>query len=303
MAKGFIIAATTALILVVMVIFAQNLSNSHSAELNRISQTLVSEKVAHTWSDIKDDIFTITNIYIEKMGTNITFQDSVPKNYSLADFLKLYSLFIDQYYKSPDMDIGFRSIDGGDIKLDELSSKIIIMPFNIEYGYDNWWKNNVFLRPPPSGESNLTAITMIYLSVNFTNAKMNCTPANPLGPVSCDHSSYKTCSINKQNISINLSFSDYQGRYYNFPQTCFDETFPNLEQLHFTNSTGSYYLDVEFGKLTGETERNGVALRTGYPAINVTTKLILNTTDFYINYLAQLRVAAVGYNTTRLDKV
>jgi hypothetical protein len=38
-------------------------------------------------------------------------------------------------------------------------------------------------------------------------------------------------------------------------------------------------------------------------AVNATTTIILNTSDFYISYLADLGVEAVNYNTSRIDRV
>jgi len=299
MARGFLLAITTALVSVVLLLYLQTLATTQNNDLNRMSNVLVSQKVLQTWSDVNDGILTATNLMILKDNNTATFFDSLPANYTVQNFLSLYSLFISRYYETPDTDINFIGPAGED--LSNLSSKIMIMPFNIEYGYDTWWKNNVFLFAPKNGEENLTAITMIYLNVKFTDAIIYCTPANPSGPVSCDQSSYKKCSGNKQKMYLNLSFSDYQNRSYNFPETCFDETFPNTETLRFLNASGNQDLIVEFGKLTGATTNNGLALRNGYPSINVTTKLILNTSDFYISYLSKLEVSAIGYNTSMVD--
>jgi hypothetical protein len=300
MTKAFLFAATTALILAVLFLYFQNFSVKQTADIGRMAQVLVSEKVAHTWSDIRDDIYRATNLRVSQQNNSITLNDLLPSAQNVSNLLNLYGLFIDTKYLTPDLSVKFLSPSGQPMNLSDISSTLMILPFNIQYGYDDWWKKDAFITTLDKTGGNLSAIIMIYMTINLTDSYLYCTPANPSGPAPCYTGEIKLCG-QKDKLYLNLSFSDYLGHYFNLPDNCFDRTYPGVEKLHYKNASAEQDLFVDIGKLTGAGTGSGVSIQAGYPVINLTTTLILNTTDFYTNYLSQLQVSAVNYNTSRTD--
>jgi hypothetical protein len=297
MAKGFLIAITVAMISIVMILYLQNFSASQNTELRSIAQVLVSEKVSQTWSDIRDDIYRATNLLVYQDNRTAVFQDSLPATFSLSDFLHLYSLFLFNYYKTPELDISFVSPGGQQMNLSDIPPTIMILPYNIEYYYPDWSKRELFINAPAA---NFSAITGVNMLVNLSNAYLDCRPVNPSSSQDCDSvSPYSECKAGTTNrLYLNLSFSDYLGHYFNLPENCFDIDKHSTENLNVKNGSGNYFIKVLIGPLPNVIN---VQLQNTY--INSTTAIILNTTDFYINYLAQLQVSAAGYNTSRTDKV
>ncbi len=296
MRKAYILAITTATILVVMLLQMQNFVARQNSQLDSVSQILVSEKVAHTWSDVRDDIYVATLLMIEKIQNSANFYDSLPSE-EIKNFLHMYGLFVETYYKTPDTDIKFLTPDGRALDLGDIPPRILISPFNIAYYYPTWAKNELFITAPPE---NVSAITNITMSLNLTNAFMDCKPIDPSSSNLCDFvNPYSDCdSKTLHALHLNLSFYDQLGRYFELPEKCFDldKGSGSTENLNVKNSTSNYLIKVLIGPLPTVMD---VQMHNTH--LNATTKIILNTTDFYIKYLAQLRVDAVNYNTTRTD--
>lgn len=296
MRKGYILAITTVTILVVMLLQMQNFVTRQNAQLGSVSQMLVSEKVVHTWSDVRDDIYMATMLLIEKINTSANFYDSLPSE-EIKNFLHMYGLFVENYYETPDTDIKFLTPGGQALDLGDLPSKIIISPFNIAYYYPSWSKNELFIT---SSAENISAIVNITMNLNLTNAYMDCRPVDPSSSNLCDfvnpYADCKESTVHK--LYLNLSFYDMLGRYFELSEKCFDldKGSGSTENLNVKNLTSNYLIKVLIGPLPTVID---VQMRN--TLINATTKIILNTTDFYINYLAQLKVDAVNYNTTRID--
>ena len=283
------------MILVIIILYIQNFSTEQSADLSRMAQSLVSEKVAHTWSDIRDDIYKTTNLLVTKENNSATFYDSLPTTQDISNLLHLYGLFVKTYYQTPDLAINFISPTGQAMDLGNIPPTITILPFNIQYYYPSWAKRELFISAPVD---NISAITQVTMSINLSNANIDCRPVNPSSSQDCDSvSPYSDCKPGTAHrLYLNLSFSDYLGKYFNLPENCFDLDKHSTENLNVKNGSGNYFIKVLIGSLP-----NVVDVQLQNTQINSTTSIILNTTDFYINYLSQLQVSAADYNTSRTD--
>lgn len=297
MRKGYILAITTATILVVMLLQMQNFVTRQNAQIGSVSQMLVSEKVAHTWSDVRDDIYVATQLMIEQIQNSANFYDSLPSE-EIKNFLHMYGLFVDTYYETPDAEIKFLAPNGLERDLGEIPPEILISPFNIAYYYPTWAKNELFITAPAE---NITAIVNITMNLNLTNAYMDCKPIDPLSSNDCDFvNPYADCSKDPlHKLYLNLSFYDQLGRYFELPEKCFDldKGSGSTENLNVKNTTSNYLIKVLIGPLPTVMD---VQMHNTH--LNATTKIILNTTDFYIAFLSMLKVDAVNYNTTRIER-
>ncbi len=299
MAKGFIIAITTVLILIVILLYVQNFSAKQSSDLNKIAQSLVAEKVTHAWSDVMDDINRAFALLIVKENNSVSFIDQLPANSSINSFLHYYGLFIKNNYSSPDLSVKFLSPDGTDMDLGNIPPVITIMPQNIQYYYPDWAKRELFVTSPIE---NASAITQIFLTVNVSNAYLNCKPVDPSASSDCEHfTPSRQCNANTQyRLYFNLTLADYRGGFYQLKNNCFDiggGGSGSVDNVDIKNVTGAYFIKVEVGNLPQVLD---IDLHNVVVATNAT--LILNTSDFYISYLAQLETTAVNYDTDRIDK-
>jgi len=315
MAKGFVIAITIVLILVVMLLYTQNFAAKQTSDLSGIAQLLAGEKVAHAWSDVRDDIRRAANLIIEKINNSANFYDSLPAKNRVSDYLHNYGLFIQTYYETPDIDINFLTPGGQPMDLGDIPAVITILPQNIQYyypskppEYDAWAKRELFIN---SSVENYSAIKDVIMSLNFSNVYLDCKPANPGASKDCEGPGTKTpaktwCNQNPTTATyplfINISLSDYLGRSYNFSERCAELDNPgavwNVPVAHPSGSS-DYWVKISFGVIPPRV----INVELHNVEVNTSTSLILNTSDFYISYLADLGAEAVGYNISRIDRV
>lgn len=309
MAKGFAIAITTVFILTIMIVYMQNFVAKQNSELNKVSQLMAAEKVTHSWSDISDDINRAINLLIEKYDDTVIFRDKLPADKSINTFLSNYGLFIKTFYKTPDLDVKFLSPDGKPMDLGDLPPVITIKPQNIQYFYspkgDSWAKNELFIN---SSVENFTAIKEVKLNITLINAIFNCLPYGGSKPCEgpgtksppsawCDKDPTKA----KYPLFINISVFDANGNNYNFSQNCAELDKPgavwNPPVIDPKDPSSDYWVKFNFGVLPN------TVINVQFHNIQMDTKtaLILNTSDFYISYLAQIETTAVGYDTDRID--
>jgi hypothetical protein len=299
MAKGFVIAITTVLILISMLLYVQNFEAKQSSDLSKIAKILAAEKVTHAWSDVKDDINKAFALMIEQENNSVSFIDQLPANSSISSFLHHYGLFIKNYYRTPDLDVKFLSPSGSEMDLGNIPPVVTIYPQNIQYYYPDWAKRELFITVPPA---NASSISQIFVTLNISNAYLNCKPVNPSASNDCEKfTPNKQCTQNTVNkLYFNLTISDYQGGFYRFQQNCFGiggGGSGSVANIDIKNDTGAYFIKVEVGNLPQVLD---IDLHNAAVLTNAT--LILNTSDFYISYLTQLETTAVNYDTDRVDR-
>ncbi len=309
MAKGFVIAITITIILIVMLLYTQNFAAKQNSDLQTIADLLASEKVAHAWSDVQDDIRKAANIRIEKINNTVSFYDQLPAKNRVYDYLHYYGIFIQTFYETPDIDIIFLTPGGQLMDLGDIPAVITILPQNIQYyypssaNYDAWAKRELVIN---SSAENFSAIKDLIVHLNFSNVYLDCTPANPAGLKACEGPGtlqpLSTCGPSPTYpLYLNFSLSDYLGQSYNFSRRCLDiakKTTWNIPMAHPSGSS-DFWVTVTWGALpytVMNVELHNVE-------VNITTQLILNTSDFYISYLANLGVEAVNYNTSKIDRI
>jgi hypothetical protein len=297
MAKGFIIAITVVLILVVMLLYTQNFAAKQSSDLSSIAQLLVGEKVTHTWSDVRDDILKAVSLLVTQQENNATFYDYLPFRGNVSEFLSMYGRFIIDNYTTPDLNITFYSPSGQ--SLGDLPSTITILPQDISYEYQNIQQGHRALQinvPPP----NNTWISKIFMNIALVNATLTDTcVVKDFSPSSfCDKN-----TLANESLNLTLSFSDSDIPQHNctFGELCFDLKKPSGSS--YDVHAGGGFFRTLIGPLNpdGEFLIQVVDLQQKFD-LNATTSIILNTSDFYISYLANIGVDAVNYNTNRIDR-
>jgi len=309
MAKGFVIAITIVLILVVMLLYTQNFAAKQTSDLSGIAQLLAGEKVTHAWSDVRDDIRRATDLFIEKIDNVAIFHDLLPAKIKLSDYLHNYGLFIQTYYETPDLDITFLTPGGQTMDLGDIPPEIMIMPQNIKYHYPDWEKRRLFVSCP---NPNITAFEGVNIFLNFSNDVLTCTCHTGQKKDQCDADNsfapkIRDCTPGEYAcIHLNINISDKNGFFCDIINQygSLDPTTGQYSTWHLTLQSGS--IDIPIGrKDIGNPDIINIididlTTRTGL-TVNTTTALILNTSDFYISYLANIGVEAVNYNTSRID--
>jgi hypothetical protein len=295
MAKGFVIAITVVLILVVMLLYIQNFAAKQNSDLSGIAQFLVGEKVTHTWSDVRDDIIKAVSLLVTQQDNNATFYDYLPNRGNVSEFLTMYGRFILDNYTTPDLNITFYSPGGQ--SLGDLPDTIELLPQHISYEYQQQAHRALQINVPPP---NNTWIDKIFINLGLVNATLTDTCIlKDFNPASlCDKNTLKNESLN-----LTLSFSDSDIPQHNctFGEICFDLKKPSGSS--YDVHTGGGFFRVQIGPLKpdGEFLIMVDVLQQKFD-LNATTSIILNTSDFYISYLANIGVEAVNYNTSRIDR-
>jgi hypothetical protein len=177
MRRGFILTAITTILFMLLIDTTLQYSKSSSAYSKRVSDMLVSEKVIYTFDDVVEDVTNITGLRIERDEENITFFDHLPNQTPVMNNLKLYSDFINQYYKTKELEISWLDSFGNPVDLSDLESQIVILPFNFQYTYEDWGKRTLEITCPDANCSELERVELTYkfANVTFDSDPTNCT--------------------------------------------------------------------------------------------------------------------------------
>lgn len=293
--RGYLFAITTVFMLISIVLLLQSFAARQVAIKDDISLVLASNRMTYAWEDVGEDIIRITDLEVTVGDMNVTFNDTLPAPYDIGKFLEIYSNFLDNYYKSPDFDIKFISPSGTEMDLEDIESKILILPYNIEYGYPDFGKREMWVSAPAVNSSIVTGVSMEY---HLKNVYFNCDYTKTTGPNRCNKwSPIAECKGNTvHRLHLNLSFTDANNHYFMFPEHCFDVDSKSTANLDVSNTTSNYFIKIDVGPLD-----NLIKISLQNTEVDTLTTILLNTTEFYINYLTKLKTIDLNYNTSRVD--
>jgi hypothetical protein len=292
--RGYLFAITTVFMLVSLVVLLQSFTVHRIWAKEDLSQTLAGNRMTYAWEDIGEDVAWITDLKITVGDQNITFNDTLPAEYDIGAFLEIYSNFLDNYYVTPDFDIKFIAPDGTEMDLEDIDSKIKILPQNIEYGYPDFGKRELWVTVP---EENASSIIGLNMHCTLKNAYFNCDPdllgdCNKWAPLAA-------CKSNTvHRLYLNLSFTDAAGDYFMFPEHCFNIDSKSTANLDVLNVTAKYFIKIDVGPLP-----TVIKVTLQNTEVDTLTSILLNTTEFYINYLTKLKTVDLNYNTSRVDQI
>jgi hypothetical protein len=165
MKRGFMLTAITVVLFMLLIDTALQYSKNSSAYSKRISEMIVSNKVTYTFDDINQDVTSIFGVSITQKAPYLLIQDSMPAS-NITTSLGLYEDFVRNYYLPPEIEVKFLNSNEQPITLNKLSASIFVSPFNLNYGYDNFSKNNLLIQIPAS---QVGAIPNVWYNLTVTS--------------------------------------------------------------------------------------------------------------------------------------
>jgi len=296
--KGIFFTIITFLIFLGMITYITVITNSNIQKSNLINERISANRIYYTWKSVSDNIKYILNVYVAKINDTLEINDTLPANESgMIDFLKMYQQFINQTYRDPTIDIRFEDSAGKEVILNEttLDPKTLftIKPMNINYGYPDYGKNELFVKSSPQ---NFSFIKNLDLFLSMKNVYFNCNYTVTTGPDRCNKWSpdnhVPSCTGVQYCLNLNLTFKDADGNVFNFPEKYFDIGSKKSEaNLDVKNATAAFFIKIKVGSLTGDQEVLHIFLQN--VQTNTSTEIQFNTTDFYINLASILNVSTL----------
>lgn len=285
--RGFLFTIATFLMLITLLSFLGGFAERQLSYQNTVSQEVVSYKVAKIWEDVQEDINNLWDINITVTDNLVTISDILPATGDPGEFLEAYGEFIEDYYETEDVDLKFLDPTGNEMDLGDLESKLTINPYGIQYGYPNYGKNKLQVTAPTE---NVTIIQSVILVFDLTNDTVNDTSWAPV-PQSC-----------AGNVCLYF-YIEVDSQVLRDAQTPIDKK----SVLHIECTKGGpSCVTIEIGETNPQEDgiQNvfEVTMQIGKVAnMSTETSLLLNTTDFSINYMAELVANEVNYEVRKED--
>jgi hypothetical protein len=268
------------------------LSVSANTNIERSAITaehISSQRIYYSWNDIRDNFADLINASATKKGNIAEINDTLPSLLDIKSMLGYYQLFIEEYFEDGSIEIRFEDGSGNEINLEDLDDdpKIILKPMYINYSWPSFGKNQVFIQSSPE---NFSYIERVDLYIKLKNSYFDCDPEEP---GDCNKwnpdNSVPSCVGITYCLDLNLTFEDSNGDIFNYPEHYFDidDNPPkkSTTNLNIRNATANYGIFIQVGPLPLVLNIDLHNAET-----DSYTKLILNTTEFYINYPAVLNV-------------
>ena len=289
MKQGFFFTFTAIALFSLLLYLAANylLASQPSGQLVDLS---LARKVSYAWDDVNEDLKSVVNLTIYQSGSNLTIEDSLPAAHDLGQSLVSYWLFVQNYYKTPDLNYSVLGPDGQEMTLGQLGPPLRVLPYGINYSYPDYGKNELFLQIPSSNFSGLSSLALNYSLPGHwfqDNLNNNCGMWNPL----------KTCNGGTQHcLNLSVWIRDKNGSAYNnsgCTQLDADDN-SNLQlNLNYSDGTNAW-IKILVGKLP-----DLLHVQLQNTNVSTNTTLTLNSTPFSVGYPAKLRVLDPGFNASR----
>lgn len=241
------------------------------------SSLISSERIFRYWNAVDSGMQNLVNVSTAKKDFVLEINDSLPAERSVKTLLDRYGLFVEQFFKDPTIDVRFEDSSGNKVELENMESKLTIKPMNITYGWDSWGKNEMEIR---GLTANLGFIQSINLSVRFVN--------NTIANNSIIWSPYKDCRANQPCLNFYLSVSDGTKTIVS-DKTTFDLSRGSKTELIYCTA-GDCWMRVRVGLWTAEDPQNIIKIELHNLNITTSTRIKMNTTEFFANYPAILAV-------------
>lgn len=254
---------------------------------SQLSTSFVGARTVYTADDIKEDIEKIMDLEIIKDGYRAIFIDNLPAAVNIQEFLARYGDFLSQYYTTPDLEVIFLSVSGTRINLEDIPPQVTILPFGITYGYPDYGKRELLVASPTE---NISAIQRISVYVRLTSDFLNESQWQWNPRVACqpDH----PC------LTVDLTFDDGY-----ITHEVAEKTFnaDGLSKLKVSCGVGDCWIEVRIGQTGTSDPQSLVNLRLHKINVTTTTTILLNTTEFSINYLSKIRAISANYEVQKED--
>lgn len=272
--KGIMFTVVVFLIMMGIIVYINNITSSNIERNTATTEKISAQRIYYVWKAVSDNFQFILNVRITKINNTIEINDTLPnpnKNSVINEFGK----FVDRYFEDETIDICFQNANGANCAdLSKMESKIIIKPMNIEYSWPDWEKKELFIKVDPSNFSFIQGIDMyIETSPDLDLDKFKWT-------------SHQQCR-DGTNYCLNLNLTVTNKTY--IWQDLNDKIDVGKSS---TAATASGWLKISFGDIDSGGEWGTVinVRFTSNVRLNTSTKITLSTSDFYINYPAQLNV-------------
>ncbi len=266
---------TVATFLIFLGIIAYTYAN---LDFSKNSSALISsERIFRYWNAVDSAMQNIINVSTAKEDFVIEINDSLPAERDVETLLDKYGQFIEQFFKDPTIEVRFEDTAGNKVELENMESKLTIKPMNTTYQWDSWGKNEMEIR---SLTANLGFIQSINLSARFVN--------NTVANNSIIWSPYKDCRARYPCLNFFLTVSDGM-KTLSSAETTFDLSRGSKTELIYCG-VGDCWLRIRVGLWTSEDPQNVIKIELHNLNITTSTKIKMNTTEFFVNYPAMLAV-------------
>ncbi|HLC50802.1 MAG TPA: hypothetical protein VJH90_00300 [archaeon] len=284
--KGIFFTMTVAIVFLGIISYLVVFSNTNIQNYQSISDKVSAQRTFYYWKSVDSTLSNVLNVTIGKTNNTAEINDTLPAQFDINDQLEGLGKFIDSYYADPSIEIFFQDDAGNRMELTALQSKIVLQPFGINYTWQDFGKNVVKIESSP-GSAN--AITNVMEVIRMKNVQFNCNTTTTTGPTRCNKwspdSSVGSCSGIVHCLNLNLTFIDVNGTAFNYPENKFDIDRKSTTNLDVKNGTNAFSITIQVGELNTVLNIDLHNVQT-----DTNNKLILNTTEFTINYPAKLAV-------------
>ena len=238
------------------------------------TEKISAQRVFSYWKNADRNLGVATNISVAKINNTVEFGDTLPAEKDISTVLDQYQQFIRNYFEDSTIDVRFEDESGNEIELENLQSKILIEPMNIEYSWPDFGKNQMHIKVPATNYSFIQRINItLRVKPNIRNANNSWSP-------------YKACTGSTQYcLYMNLTVTDGTTTWVS-DKNNFDLDFTSSAKIDLQGEpAANFWVKITAGKIP-------TVINVDMQNANVSadTKLILNTEQFYITYPAKLNV-------------
>jgi len=291
MKRGFLFTFAALSLFSLLLVMAANSFSADSRSSQLIAQSTL-RKVSYAWDDINDDLYWAVNASVSQDGTNLTIGDGLPASHDLLRSLTAYGLFVQNYYRTPDINVSYLSISGPEIPLWQLGPPLQVTPFGMNYSYPDFGKNELIVQMPTENFSFLKQVHLNFtLAGNtFTDSVSNaCSLWSPL----------KQCKQSTTNcFNLTVRITDSKGTLYNNAGCSSLDAGQNSNlNINLNDSGGNNgWIRVQVGKTPDLID---VKFQNANASVNST--FAFNSTDYQLNAVMRLRVSDLAFNASKTD--
>ncbi len=292
MKKAFLLTVSLLAIISVAALVASNVLLLQT-QANRQNSLLLVKKLSFVWDDVREDLKTALNVTITQNAENLSIGDQLPAPRNVLNTLAGYAQFVENYYRTSDINISYLSTDGNNIGLTSLGPPMRIMPFGINYSYPDQAKQELNIDIPPG---NLSVVRQINVSVRIPQMWFT---EFPFSDVCGLWSPLKTCGAGTTNcLTLWMNINDKNGTSYNNTAACsrFDVDQNSALTLNLANETTSgAWVRFRVGQLPGRL----VDVDLHKASINTNTTFTFNNSAYTLSYIVAVRVHDNAFNASK----
>ena len=284
--KGIFFTLTIFLVFMGIIAYLAVYSNTNVQNYQSLADKASAQRTFYYWRAVDSTLSNVLNVSLGKVNNTAEINDTLPAPIDINDQLNGLGKFIDQYYKDSSVDIYFEDGTGNRMNITALQPKIVIQPLNINYTWQDFGKNVVNIESSPDSSNAIQNVTEL---IKLKNVIFGCNTTTTTGPDRCNKwspdGSVGSCSGVDHCLNLNLTFIDSNNVVFNYPESMFDIDRKSTTNLDVVNGTSAFSITIQVGQLNTllNIDLHNVQADTGI-------KLILNTSQFSINYPAKLAV-------------